>query len=621
MLLTNGTCERLLQGKSKGIGSIVQYIGMERVPAEDSSTLAQRYRITISDGQMCLRVMVSPFLNDLIEKNMMRVLDVIQIVDTLRCSRAGHAVVIVTQLSVIGSAYEQVGFPRMLNTIVDEINSEDVLEPERSSPPIASSAPPTIHSVPSSPLANRTTRSERVTDAASKAPYAAAADKRKETKKREDAYEKRMLDKLYPGMNGRWQVMVRVVRNSGRMVGRMDETRVRSLLTVMDASGKMTISAWTGPAIILTDTMQIGKVYTVSNAQIIKPPKQYTVGDIRYQIKITSASRVKEVLDDGTVPNLTFDPLPIGELKTCSAGSCDVVSIINRVSGLLKVTKRSESLREWCSSVEEDSYGPQDDAVLLCECTVVDNSGYSCRVALWNKDAETFEGKVGDVLMLKDARITTFAGVSLTTGDGTGFLVNPPIPATRAMKDWFRVKGQFCTFTELSDAAFGACSSRQASSTVGERGLLTVSEAVAEEIGADTVWESFKTRAKLRSVQTSKIAYEACTQEGCNGGVEKVDDHFKCRACRATVAETRYCYRLNVIITDGNDEISATMFDQVGENLLGIPADEMEDYRINQKSEYNRLIQRVLDWYMFTVQARTSTDTGLIMYNIVYCER
>jgi replication factor A1 len=73
------------------------------------------------------------------------------------------------------------------------------------------------------------------------------------------------------------------------------------------------------------------------------------------------------------------------------------------------------------------------------DITLVDKSLCSIRCTLWDKPAEMFEmdgGRVGSVVVLKNARLSDYNGRSLTGSSGR-ILFNPTIPQSKELEQWY----------------------------------------------------------------------------------------------------------------------------------------------------------------------------------------
>lgn len=70
------------------------------------------------------------------------------------------------------------------------------------------------------------------------------------------------------------------------------------------------------------------------------------------------------------------------------------------------------------------------------ELTIVDQSGYSCRVTLWNKQAENWQGTEDGIYAFKGAKVGDFGGKTLSMGGQSSLSADPDIREAHALRGW-----------------------------------------------------------------------------------------------------------------------------------------------------------------------------------------
>lgn len=70
------------------------------------------------------------------------------------------------------------------------------------------------------------------------------------------------------------------------------------------------------------------------------------------------------------------------------------------------------------------------------DLTIVDRSGYSCRVTLWGKAAESWQETENGVFAFKGAKVGDYGGRSLSMSGGASISANPDIEAAHALQGW-----------------------------------------------------------------------------------------------------------------------------------------------------------------------------------------
>lgn len=71
-----------------------------------------------------------------------------------------------------------------------------------------------------------------------------------------------------------------------------------------------------------------------------------------------------------------------------------------------------------------------------------DESGLKIQVALWGNLANLFDLQVGQVLAVKNAKVSDFGGKSLNSGDDHSLLyIEPDHPRTLELQKWYAANG------------------------------------------------------------------------------------------------------------------------------------------------------------------------------------
>ena len=71
------------------------------------------------------------------------------------------------------------------------------------------------------------------------------------------------------------------------------------------------------------------------------------------------------------------------------------------------------------------------------DLTVVDRSGFSCRVTLWGKQAENYNTEeVEPVIAFKGVKVGDFGGRTLSMFSSSTMSINPDIQEAHALRGW-----------------------------------------------------------------------------------------------------------------------------------------------------------------------------------------
>lgn len=70
------------------------------------------------------------------------------------------------------------------------------------------------------------------------------------------------------------------------------------------------------------------------------------------------------------------------------------------------------------------------------EITVVDDTGHSCRVTLWGKQAETWAAEDDSLFAFKGAKVGDFGGKTLSMGGQSTVTADPDIDRAHELRGW-----------------------------------------------------------------------------------------------------------------------------------------------------------------------------------------
>lgn len=210
------------------------------------------------------------------------------------------------------------------------------------------------------------------------------------------------------------------------------------------------------------------------------------------------------------------------------------------------------------------------------ELTLVDRSGYAVRLTLWGKQAESFAGDDQPVVAIKAANVSDFGGRSLSMFSTSIMQVNPDIPEAHALRGWYDAAGSGQTYQAYSNANAGAGSSVQFDRTE----VLPLNEVKTRELGTSDKVDTFCTRATIMHIKVENIAYPACQTQGCNKKVLEGHDGWRCEKCNKSWDKPNYRYIFPMACADYSGQAWLQGFNEVGEVLFGMPANEAIETRV-----------------------------------------
>lgn len=214
------------------------------------------------------------------------------------------------------------------------------------------------------------------------------------------------------------------------------------------------------------------------------------------------------------------------------------------------------------------------------ELTLVDRSGYAVRLTLWGKQAESFVGDDQPVVAIKAANVSDFGGRSLSMFSTSIMQVNPDIPEAHALRGWYDAAGSGQTYQAYSNANAGAGGFAQ----FDRAEVLPLNEVKTRELGTSDKVDTFCARATIMHIKTDTIAYPACQTQGCNKKVLEGHDGWRCEKCNKSWDKPNYRYIFPMACSDYSGQAWLQGFNEVGEVLFGMPANDAIEIRVCLRS-------------------------------------
>lgn len=409
--------------------------------------------------------------------------------------------------------------------------------------------------------------------------------------------------------NASWTIKARVTNKTGirAFTNAKGEGKLFSV-TLVDSSGEIRATGFGEQVDKFYDAITEGQVYTVSRAQLKNARHQYNVKN-EYEMFLsneTSFDLVHGGASDPTIPNLRFEFHPISAIENMEKDtSCDLIGIVRDV-GILGsiVTKRDQR------------------SLSKREVTLEDSSGCSIRLTLWGKDAEDFSERPNyyPIVAIKEARISDYNGRTISTSVGGRLLINPDIPEAYAQRGWFDSKGIHMTPRSLSGA--NVIKSSNKGVNIEERKTIGDLTSGGESGVLDERGEYSHVQATVSYIkEDGNMFYTACPTEGCARKVtEEGGGLFRCDRCQVSHDRCDYRYILSFQISDSSGQLWVSSFNDVGEIVLGVKAEEMHYLNTSDRDAYMAKIRGTLQkQYNFRIRTKQEMYNGdsKIKYTVI----
>ncbi|AQZ11592.1 RFA1 (YAR007C) [Zygosaccharomyces parabailii] len=358
-------------------------------------------------------------------------------------------------------------------------------------------------------------------------------------------------------------------------------------LNFLDTSGEIRATAFNDMATKFNEMLQEGKVYFVSKARLQPAKPQFTNLSHPYELSLDRETVIEECHDETDVPKTHFSFIKLNTVENQEANSTvDVLGIIQRVNPHYELISRA---------------GKKFDRR---DITIVDDSGYSIAVGLWNQQAIDFNFPEGSVIALKGVRVTDFGGKSLSMGFTSTMIPNPEIPEAYSLKGWYDSTGHSMQYHSLKQEPGAGASGGNLMKYIGER--ITIARAQAENLGRSEKGDFFSVKAAISFLKVDNFAYPACSNENCNKKViEQPDGTWRCEKCDTNNASPDWRYMLTTSIVDETGQLWLTLFNDQAKQLLGIDANELMSLKENDPDAFTKITQSIqMNQYNFRIRAR-----------------
>ncbi|KAL2913642.1 Replication factor A protein 1 [Polyrhizophydium stewartii] len=398
------------------------------------------------------------------------------------------------------------------------------------------------------------------------------------------------IKSLNPYQN-KWTIKARVINKSDVRTWNKNgrEGRLFSF-TLADESGEIRVTGFNDSVNLFYERLQEGQVYLVSKASIKAANRMFNNTGNDYEMTIETGTVIELCEDSGSVPQMKLNTLELARLMEVEKdANVDVIAVVRECGPIGEiVTKAGKSLKKR-------------------ELIIVDESGFSVRLTLWGRQAETFEHSDNPVICIKGARVGDFGGRSLSVSMGSTLSVNPPMNEAYRLRGWYDSKGSSMDFRTFS----GGAGSSSSGSSRGE--IKTISQIRDENLGmgekASCICafpDYVRIRASIAFLRKENLWYPACPNEACkNKKVVEMGSEWRCERCNNSYPRPNYRYIMSLSVTDYTGQTWLQAFNETAEKLIGKTANEMNELREQNEAAFNAIIEEALfKQYTMVVRAK-----------------
>lgn len=388
---------------------------------------------------------------------------------------------------------------------------------------------------------------------------------------------------------GKWVVKGRVTSKSG--IREYNNAKGGGKLfnfTLADNTGEIKVTGFNTDCERYYPIVEPNKVYILGRGSVKNADKRYTTADFEITLNNDSLLELSgDPKDERSLPLAKFNFVGIGSLGDLALNQpVDLLGAITEVgefSTIISKTKNKELKKR--------------------NITIVDMSRHSISVTIWGDQAETFVAQEGDIFITKGARVGNYGGKSASAGDC--IFINPDIPETRKVKNWYR---------NLNERNFTALTSTQEQGGGGDQWktidqMLNMDYVKTQQSSGSGSGLYGKCKATLITVGKNPV-YKCCPNGGCGKKlIDTQNGELKCEKCQQTYSTYKYRYKTDIEIGDHTTSTWVTLWDEKAEMILKMKPEELERYmKMDNKEQYDKIITRPnFKQFIFTLRSRLDT--------------
>lgn len=336
-------------------------------------------------------------------------------------------------------------------------------------------------------------------------------------------------------------------------------------VNLLDESGEIKATGFNEQCDALYDVLQEGSVYYISTpCRVNLAKKQFSNLPNDYELTFERDTRVEKAEDQASVPQVRFNFCTIQELQSVEKdNTVDVIGVLKEVGEVGDITSKKDG-RPFSKR----------------ELTLVDDTGFSVRVTVWGKTANSFDVPTESVVAFKGTKVSDFGGKSLSLLSSGTMTIDPDIPDAHRLKGWYDSSGRTGTFETHQN------STSMANATGRKEEIKTITEVKDENLGMDN--QAYYTiKATIVFIRQENFCYPACSTPNCNKKViDMGDGTWHCEKCSVSHDKPEYRYILSLNVADHTSHQWLSCFDDTGRIIMGRTANELMELKETDDTKF-----------------------------------
>lgn len=382
------------------------------------------------------------------------------------------------------------------------------------------------------------------------------------------------IDSITPFLNGRWWIKARVTDKSDIRTWKKPSSEGKLFsCTLVDQSSAIRATVFQEAVDQLFPMLQPGGVFYFSGGQVKGANRKFSNVNNDYELtfdKNTQVIPAPRGEDESSIPIQRYNFVPIQILKQRDVGSLvDVLAVVLQTGEVGNIVQKATG-KELTKRIIKIA-----DATAAIELT------------LWDEGAKMWNIPTGSIVAFRQCRTGSYDGVTLGTTQQSTFDLNPRIPDTAKLAEWFHATGG-------SDVA--SLSNQGLSKGGGDfenfKGRRFFDDIAAEQLGRGVKPDFIDVRCTPVYLKTDGQWYDACPTPMCGKKVTPVgvSNQSKCEKCDKIVVPVQR-YLVSLQASDNVSQVWLTMFNDTAEEFLGISAAELKQRSASDPAVITKIAQ------------------------------
>eukprot|EP01118_Nematostelium_gracile_P006199 TRINITY_DN1995_c0_g1_i1.p1 TRINITY_DN1995_c0_g1~~TRINITY_DN1995_c0_g1_i1.p1 ORF type:complete len:660 (+),score=203.99 TRINITY_DN1995_c0_g1_i1:216-1982(+) len=400
------------------------------------------------------------------------------------------------------------------------------------------------------------------------------------------------IKSLNPYQN-RWTIKARVTSKTGKKTWQNDRGngRLFSVDLLDNSGGEIRATMFNEAADHFFDIFELNQIYLISKGSLKIANKKFSNIKNEYELTLDMNTIVELANDMGDIPKNQYTFVSIDQIRNYPKDSS--IDIL----GVVQDTRNAESFTTKAKK-----------QTIKRTITLVDQSEAAIELTLWGDRAQEIQWDIGDhpIMAIKGVKVSDFGGKTLTTTISSQMDVNPDIVEAHNLKGWFDQYAGNISFTQMSTGKSNGSTMMDNSNRI----FINQMKEDATNLPMSEM-KFYNIKGTINLIRRDKEKgpwYLACPntngEKKCSKKVTPTSDgKFRCENC-GTFPNYQPRYILSFSIADATGSQWVNCFNEIAEQLLGVPATEMEQWFSFDQGAFERtFVNAQMKQYIFRVKA------------------